>query len=227
MAATPPFPVPVHAVIFDMDGLLIDSERPLRAAMIKASLAVDHPMDEALYASLIGRPYPAVHARLLDHFGSETTMDRFTELYRADIQDTFAAGITLMRGVLPLLDLLDAAGLPAMVATSTQRARAHHHLDKAGIGHRFRGVIGGDDVSQGKPHPDPYLKAAAALGVDPRHCVALEDSHNGIRSAHAAGTMPIMIPDLLPATAEIEALCHRVLPDLHAVRDLLAAHRPG
>lgn len=217
------FPHPVQAVLFDMDGLLINSERPLRAAMIAASQAVERPMDEALYASLIGRPYPAVHSRLLEHFGSETVMDRFTELYRADIQAVFEARIPLMRGVHELLDYLDARGLPAVVATSTQRARARHHLDKAGIGHRFRTVIGGDDVSQGKPHPEPYLKAAAALGVEPRFCLALEDSHNGVRSAHAAGTMAVMVPDLLPATAEMEALCHRVLPDLLAVRDLLAA----
>ncbi|MDE1148761.1 MAG: HAD family phosphatase [Azospirillaceae bacterium] len=217
-----PFPHAIHAVIFDMDGLLIDSERPLRGAMLAAAVTVERPLTEAFYSTLIGRPYPAVRQMLVDHFGGEALFERFTTLYRGAIQAHFEAGIALMTGVVELLDDLDAAGIPMAVATSTQRERALHHLTQAGIAHRFRAIIGGDDVTQGKPHPEPYLKAAAALDIDPSHCLALEDSHNGIRAAHAAGMMAVMVPDLLSPTAEIEALC-RVAADLHEVRRWVAA----
>jgi beta-phosphoglucomutase-like phosphatase (HAD superfamily) len=82
-------------------------------------------------------------------------------------------------------------------------------------------VITRDETDHGKPHPDPFLKAAAKLGVRPQRCLALEDSYNGVRSAHAAGTMTVMVPDLLDVTDELRVLCIAVVPDLHAVRDML------
>jgi beta-phosphoglucomutase-like phosphatase (HAD superfamily) len=88
-------------------------------------------------------------------------------------------------------------------------------------------VVAAGDYAQGKPAPDPFLLAAARLGVAPGLCLALEDSHNGVRSAAAAGTMTVMVPDLLEPTPEIAALAFAVLPDLHAVRRLLLASLPG
>jgi len=216
------FPREVRAVVFDMDGLLLDTEKPVRAATFKLAEAVGKPMDEATYATLIGRTYAGVREGLLRHFGPETLED-FGVRWREFIDRELAGGVRLMAGVTELLDHLDGIGLPAAVATSTARARAVHHLERAGIAHRFRTVVGGDDVAQGKPHPEPYLKAAAALSADPAHCLALEDSHNGIRAAHAAGMMAVMVPDLLPATEEIRPLCHHVALDLHEVRAMLGA----
>jgi beta-phosphoglucomutase-like phosphatase (HAD superfamily) len=86
---------------------------------------------------------------------------------------------------------------------------------------RFHAVIGHGDYVASKPSPDPFLTAAKRLGVDPALCLALEDSHNGVRSASAAGMMTIMVPDLIPATDEIQGLCTLVVDDLHAVRLLL------
>jgi beta-phosphoglucomutase-like phosphatase (HAD superfamily) len=91
---------------------------------------------------------------------------------------------------------------------------------------RFHTVVAQGDYAASKPAPDPYLTAAARLGVAPALCLALEDSHNGVRSAASAGMMTVMVPDLLPATAEIAALCTFVAEDLHRVRDaVLHAHR--
>ncbi|MDP1962463.1 MAG: HAD family hydrolase, partial [Reyranella sp.] len=86
---------------------------------------------------------------------------------------------------------------------------------------RFHQIVASGDYAAGKPAPDPYLKAAERLRVEPQFCLALEDSHNGVRSASAAGMMTIMVPDLLEATAEIRGLCTLVVRDLHAVRSLV------
>lgn len=220
-ALFPSLPSPVHAVIFDMDGLLIDTERHVRTATLAAAEAVGKPMTDAYYVTVIGTPWPETWRRLKQWFGGEEEARRFRVAFEQEVERHLAE-VRLMAGVEELLAALDAAGLPLAVATSTRRAKAEEHLAQVGILHRFRLLVTGDEVSQGKPHPEPYLTAAARLGVDPAHCLALEDSHNGIRAAHGAGMMAVMVPDLLPATEEIRALCQLVAPDLHAVRGLLA-----
>ncbi len=100
-----------------------------------------------------------------------------------------------------------------------------HHLGAHDLGDRFHHIVASGDYAAGKPAPDPYLLAAARLGIEPRFCLALEDSHNGVRSAAAAGMMTIMVPDLLEATDEIRGLCTFVVRDLHMVRDLVMAAR--
>jgi len=215
------FPHSIQAVIFDMDGLLLNTERPVRAAAMAAAERLGRPMTEDFYATLIGQPFQAVQARLAEHFTEPDLLNAFGAEFRAALAAA-RQELTLMPGAVELLDDLEMSGLPLAVCTSTAREWACRHLERVGILHRFRTVVGGDDVEQGKPRPDPYLKVARILGIDPAHCLVLEDSHNGVRAAHAAGMMAIMIPDLLPATAEIRALCHHVADDLHAVQALLS-----
>jgi HAD superfamily hydrolase (TIGR01509 family) len=214
------FPRKVKAVVFDMDGLLLDSERPVRACTLAAAEEIGQPLSDEGFAALIGQPGAATRAALLEHFGSPARLDDFFSRYRSRMEVAIADGLPLMRGVLEILDHLDALGLPAAVCTSTGAARARHHLERVSIAHRFRTLVGGDDVQRGKPAPDPYLETAKRLAVDPLQCVVLEDSHNGIRAAHAAGMMAVMVPDLLPCTDEIRALCHQVVADLHEARRL-------
>jgi beta-phosphoglucomutase-like phosphatase (HAD superfamily) len=97
------------------------------------------------------------------------------------------------------------------------------HLDHAGLLTYFDAIVGGDDVANGKPHPEPYRTAAARLGIEPDAALALEDSHNGVISAHGAGVPVIMVPDLLPATPEIRALTLAIAPDLEMVAAWLGA----
>jgi HAD superfamily hydrolase (TIGR01509 family) len=124
-------------------------------------------------------------------------------------------------GTHELLDALDALGLPRGIATSSSHKTVQHHLGAHGLGGRFHQIVASGDYAAGKPAPDPYLLAAKRLGVAPPLCLALEDSHNGVRSAAAAGMMTIMVPDLLEATEEISGLCTFVVRDLHVVRRLL------
>jgi beta-phosphoglucomutase-like phosphatase (HAD superfamily) len=118
-------------------------------------------------------------------------------------------------------------GLPTAIATSTNRAAAESHLRGAGLFHRFNAVVTWEDVERGKPHPDVFLKAALELGVMPDRCVVLEDSPLGIRGAYAAGTMPIMVPDLLAASEDLRQMCVAVVKDLHEARALLRAGSGG
>lgn len=214
------FPRPIHAVIFDMDGLLIDTERHVRTATLGASAAIGQPMADDFYAGIIGTPWPETYALLRDYFGGEDGFARFRTAFMTRMEQ-LRQGVEMMTGVVELLDHLEGLDLPKAVATSTGREKADEHLRHVGIHHRFASIVTRDDVQRGKPHPEPYLTAASRLGVDPAHCLALEDSHNGIRSAHGAGMMAVMVPDLLPATAEMRSLALHIADDLHAVRRLL------
>lgn len=131
--------------------------------------------------------------------------------------------MVLKPGVVELLDRLDRLGLPRAIATSSARPNVARNLDRFGLAHRFDAILAAGDYAHGKPHPAPYLAAALALRVAPSDCLALEDSHNGVRSAAAAGMMTIMVPDLLEATDEIAALAIHVAQDLHEVERLLDA----
>lgn len=216
----PAFPRPLHAVVFDMDGLLIDTERHVREATLGAALDVGRPMEDDFYAGIIGTPWPETFAMLTDYFGGQDGFDRFRAHF-VPRMEALRQGVEMMAGVVELLDRLDALGLPKAVATSTGREKADEHLRHVGIHHRFDAIVTRDDVTRGKPHPEPYLTAARLLGVDPAHCLALEDSHNGIRSAHGAGMMAVMVPDLLPATDEMRTLALHVAENLHQVRGML------
>ena len=107
------------------------------------------------------------------------------------------------------------------MATSSSRRSAQEHLTHNGVYDRFHAIVAREDVERHKPNPDPFLKAADLLGVAPEHCLALEDSHNGVRAAHAAGMMTVMVPDLLAPTDEMRSLCLAIAESLHDVRRIL------
>ena len=127
--------------------------------------------------------------------------------------------------MIEVLDRVRELGLPLAVATSSARQKALDHLRTAGLGDRFDAIVTRDDVRRGKPSPDLYLHAANALRVAPQRCLALEDSYNGVRAAHGAGMTVVMVPDLLPPTAEMRDLCHAIARDLHIVAAALGARR--
>jgi HAD superfamily hydrolase (TIGR01509 family) len=215
--------IDVGAVIFDMDGLLLDTEALARRTWGEAAADCGVDLDDALFASLIGRTRRESGAMLEEAFGSSFSLELFRmrcgERWTACIVET---GIPVKTGAMELLDTLDAAGLPRAVATSTSREGARRSLETAGILERFDHVVTGDMVERGKPAPDIFLLAAERLGVEPERCVVLEDSHYGVMAAHAAGMSPIMVPDLLAPTEEIERLAVAVVTSLHDVRDALA-----
>jgi HAD superfamily hydrolase (TIGR01509 family) len=215
------FPRPVKAVVFDMDGLLIDSEGLVREGILLAARNLGFEMPVSVCAAMIGLPMERGKAVIREHFGEGFDMAGYVAEEQRVIAGLFAEGVALKAGVVEILDQLDAMALPRAVATSSGRGSVNANLGHNEILHRFGAIVSREDVSRHKPHPDPFLKAAAHLGVAPEACLALEDSHNGVRAAHAAGMMTVMVPDLLDPTEEMHAKCVHIAESLHEVTRLL------
>lgn len=215
---------PVKAALFDMDGLLLDTEALYIVAMQAAAQALDREMPLDFCHSMVGIPGHECSIMIEDFYGEGFSIAEFRTLYSRHIQRLVEAGIPVKPGVVELLDFLAGRGLRLAVATSAGRATAENHLAKAGLLDRFDAVATRDDVLHAKPHPDVYLEAARRLGVAPEHCIAFEDSNVGLAAAHAAGTMAFMVPDLLQPLPESHARCLQVVPDLHAALKLLQVH---
>ena len=209
-----------------MDGLLIDSETIYQAGLTNAAVAMGKDLPPAVFRTMVGLAGAESEALMRGHFGEDFPLDVYRSHYMVEIERLLEAGIRLKAGVIELLDHLEAAGLPRAVATSSTRYWADRHLGEAGVLHRFQAILTREDVARAKPFPDLFLKAAEALGADPAHCLALEDSHNGIRAAHAAGMMAVMVPDLLEPNDEMHDKAALIAADLHAVRALIPAGPP-
>lgn len=216
-----PLQGPIEAVIFDMDGLLIDSETIYVAAMQGAARAIGREMTLEFCHSMVGVPGHECNLMIQELYGEGFDIKQFRVHVSAHVRSTMAAGVPIKPGVAELLDLLDQRRLPRAVASSAQRATIEHHLGLAGLLQRFTAITGRDDVERAKPHPDVYLEAARRLGVVPARCVAFEDSSIGLAAAHAAGMQAFIVPDILQPTEEARAKCLGVLPDLHAALPLL------
>lgn len=215
---------PVKAALFDMDGLLLDTEALYIVAMQAAAQALDRELPLDFCHSMVGIPGHECNLMIEDFYGEGFSIGEFRTLYSGHIARLLAVGIPVKPGVVELLDFLAERGLRLAVATSAGRATAETHLAKAGLLDRFDAVATRDDVLRAKPHPDVYLEAARRLGVAPEDCIAFEDSNVGLAAAHAAGTMAFMVPDLLQPLPESHARCVQVVPDLHKALALLREH---
>lgn len=211
----------VRAVVFDMDGLLCDTESVYRDAMMATAAERGHDFPLALFQSMIGLPYEGSDRRMRDHFGEDYPVPEFNARVGELVAAACEVGIPLKSGAVELLDHLDALALPRAIATSSSHRSVEAHLGLSGVVPRFTTIVARGDYPRGKPNPDPFLVAAERLGVPPEHCLALEDSHNGVRAASSAGMMTVMVPDLLDPTDEMCGLCVRIARDLHEVRGLL------
>lgn len=214
-------PAPLEAVVFDMDGLLLDTEALYRTAIFEACASVGHEMVDALHLSFIGAPKETSAALLKAHFGPDFPLLDYYWHCRRAFERLCSAGVPLKPGARDLLEFLNDRGVPRALATSSEREAAEDHLGRAGVLELLDVLVARTDVASGKPHPETFLRAAERLGANPVRCLALEDSHNGVRAASAAGMATIMVPDMLAPTDEIQALCVGVLENLNQVRNAL------
>jgi HAD superfamily hydrolase (TIGR01509 family) len=224
-------PRQTHAVILDMDGLMFDTEALYRDAAIAAAADGGHDIPIPFYLSTIGLSLDATRTAFRERCGSDFDFDRFWAA-ASQFREMTKLQLCLKAGLVELLDFLDEARLPRAIATSSRHEDVAHNLGLHGLLDRFETVIARGDYARGKPHPEPFLKAAERLGVEPGSCLALEDSYHGVRAASGAGMMTIMVPDLLPPTPEMAALCVCIVPDLHEVCALMrgsdgAKRNPG
>ncbi len=195
------------AVIFDLDGTLIDTESVALATGMAAFASLAADVDEAFMHRLVGMDLPSSERVIRAH---RPTVD--FELLNARWRDGFERSLAQDLPLKPgTMELLAALSLPRAICTSTGREGAHHKLGLAGLAPHFAHVVTRDDVTDPKPHPEPYLLAARLLGVPPARCVVFEDSETGAASAHAAGCIVVQVPDFVPTQGRF---AHHVAPTL-------------
>jgi HAD superfamily hydrolase (TIGR01509 family) len=211
-------PRPPKAVVFDLDGTLIDSEALVHESYMAAADRHGVPFTDEQFMSLVGRHRQYSEAKMREYFGQDFPLEAFYATVSAHVGDRAAP---LKPGVADLLDQLDAARLPYALATSSGPPWVARHFAAHGLADRFRHVVTRDDVTHGKPHPEPYLKASTALGYSPHDVLAVEDSPTGLRSAHAAGLMAVLVPDLIQPDEEARGQALHVVRSLHDVREML------
>ena len=208
-----------QAVIFDLDGLLLDSERIALDAFNETCRHFDIEDLNGLFLKCVGTSQALGEKILMEGLPSHIDFSSFSstwyENYKARIRNN---PVPLKDGALDLLEYLSSRQVSSAVATSSKTERAVEKLRDAGILHFFKVVVGGDQVQRSKPAPDTFLRAAELMAVDPGKCLALEDSENGVRSAVAAGMTVIQIPDLVPPSRSLIELGHTIAGSLNDVR---------
>lgn len=208
------------AVLFDMDGLMIDSESAVMECWREAAAVHAIVLDEDLLHAMVGLHEKLCYRLLCERMPEAQVLalaHTTDQLYHAKV----ASGLPLKPGILNLLEWLSALGIPKAVATSTRRDRAALKLQQSGLIKHFSVVVTGSDIEHPKPAPDIYLLAAKQLGVDPCDCLVLEDSEPGVRAALAAGMTPIQVPDMKQPSSEVRALGHRIVGSLAEAQALL------
>lgn len=211
-----------RAVVFDMDGLIFDSERLVLICWEKLAGKYHLEGMHEVMLRCIGTTKVKTKEIVLDYYGQDFPYEAhcaeasamFHEISERD-------GLPVKKGVRELLNYLREQDIPTALASSTRLAVVTQELQQAGLYQYFREIVGGDQLMRSKPEPDIYLMACERLGVLPERAYAIEDSYNGIRSAYSAGMKPIMVPDLLPPTEEMREKSVVVLDDLLQVKEWL------
>ena len=212
----------IKGVVFDMDGLMFDTEKIGKDAWQQAARHLACGFSDQLFHKILGTNLVTTIEILEGELGDKIDVRRLREIH-----DVYFAGcieekgVPVKNGLKELLEYLRTNGYGVTAASSTSKDKVRDYFKKAGVSEYFGEIVGGDMVEKSKPEPDIYLKAAEVLGLSPFECLALEDSPHGILSAYRAGLMPIMIPDLVEPDEETSRLLYAKLPSLLDVIVLL------
>ena len=213
----------IKAILFDMDGTLLDTERLFIDEWVKADGRESPELMEALYA-IIGVTREQAEAIIYQKLGADYPYEHC----RAFVDEAFRRAreegtLPLKAGAREILESLWQEGYKLALASSTMREMVVAEMQAVGLYDYFDAIISGDDAPRGKPAPDIFLNAAQALGTDPAACLVIEDSYNGIRAAHAAGMRAVMVPDIKPPTGEMESLAEQICRDLEEAQKYISA----
>ena len=216
-----PFPSGLQAVIFDMDGVLFDSERAVYDGWRELAEKYGFKDLDTPYMQCIGVNAAICRRIFLDFYGPDFPYDAYTAERSRRYHEKYDHGnLPLKPGVTALLTTLRQAGIRTAVASSTRSGLVRDQIQEAGLLPFFDTLVGGDMVTRSKPDPEIFLEAAGRLGVPPGRCCVIEDSYNGILAADRAGMAPVMVPDMLPPNEEMRRKARCILPSLEDVRTL-------
>lgn len=205
----------IKAVLFDMDGVLFDTEKIMKEGWLLAARELDFPLTEEHLRQMRGSSRTRSRALFQKWFGGRVSYDEGRAIRTRYLEDYIArCSVPEKDGLHELLEWLRAERIPAAVATSTSRAAAERYWKLAGIADYFSASVCGDEVINSKPDPEIFLRAAELLQVPIQDCMVAEDSINGLRAARAAGAVSCMIPDLTPYSEELSPLCDLVCESL-------------
>ena len=211
----------ITAVIFDLDGVIFDSERAVFNEWKLIAEKYGFPNLEELYAKCIGVNAATCRQIFLDYYGADFPYDVYCEERRRNFREKYGHGrLPLKPGVIELLESLKQKGFLTGIASSTRTETVREEIRDAGLLKYFDVIVGGDQVERSKPAPDIFLKAAENLGAQPGKCCVIEDSYNGILAASAADMFPVMVPDLLPPNDEMRGKAGLIADSLVEIRRL-------
>lgn len=212
----------MRAVVFDMDGILFDTERLCQDSWTQVAEKRGLAGMEEIFPRCIGLNANGSRRIVLEAYGEDFDYESFRTETSAWFWDYIDKnGLPVMPGAKPLLEWLKNNRWYLGLASSTRRSSVVNCLERAGFSEYFSVVVTGDMVEYSKPQPDIYLLACRELGVKPEDTYAIEDSPNGIRSAHAAGMRPLMVPDMIEPDDEMRNLSYRIFQNLDQVLDYL------
>ena len=213
---------PIKGVLFDMDGVVLDTEKLYARFWAEAAHALGYPMTYEQALGMRSLNSAAGQAKLESYFGPGVSRAVMRDK-RVELMDAFVAenGVDPKPGIHELLDALKERGIKTAIATSSPMPRATAYLSRLGLVEKFDCICSGHDVKQGKPAPDIYLHAAACIGVPAENCLAIEDSPAGIESAFRAGCMPVLVPDLDGSTEEMRKILFAEADSLLDLLDLI------
>jgi HAD superfamily hydrolase (TIGR01509 family) len=212
----------VKLVIFDMDGLLFDTEWPSFQALKEAVERRGFTFSIENYKQLIGLAHGKSMEVMQQMYGGKLPYEEIIIDYRKRFKEILANnGVGIKRGAIKLLDALDQRGMKKCIASSSTRETIASYLKLAGLEDRFDFYISGNEVKKGKPHPDIFLEACKIAGEPVESALVLEDSLNGLKAACAAEIRCILVPDLIDPTEEMKEKAYKIIEDLEKVIEVL------